>query len=228
MAQDTKLTRKDLKKPDQFLVSSNKFLDFLARNKSVLIAVVAGLVLAGGGVLLVSHQNKAESLRMESLYYKMTQRVDENKESNGDQLISDLNYLFEQFNEGDQKLRAGVLLADSQYQNRHYDDAISSFKMVSDKASPGALIFFMAQSGLAHSYERKKDFKQAITHFKNIIDRPGEFPLFYTYLGLARCYELTQDTKNALLILREMQTKFSEHADLEKVDLSVKRLEGTA
>ena len=228
MAQDTKLTRKDLKKPDQFLVSSNEFLDFLGRNKNVLIGLMAGLLLVGGGALLVSHQKKAEGLRMESLYYKMTQRVEESKESNGDQLISDLNSLLEQFNEGDQKLRAGVLLADAQYQNQRYDDAVSSFKMVSDKAQPGTLIFFMAQSGLAHSYEGKKDFKQAITHFKNIIDRPGGFPLFYTYLGLSRCYELTQDTQNALLILREMQTKFSEHAGLEKVNFSIKRLEGTA
>jgi tetratricopeptide (TPR) repeat protein len=84
----------------------------------------------------------------------------------------------------------------------------------------------MAQSGMAHSYESKKDFKKAIIHYKKIIDQPGESPLFYVHLGLARCYELTQDTQNAILILREMQTKFPKHASLEKVNLSLKRLEG--
>ena len=83
----------------------------------------------------------------------------------------------------------------------------------------------MAHSGIAHLYEGKKDFLKAIEHYKKIIDHPGEAPLFYTYLGLARSYELSSDSKNALLILREMQTKFPKHVGLEKVNLSIKRLE---
>ena len=110
------------------------------------------------------------------------------------------------------------MLADSQYQNKYYDDALTSFKLVLDQAEPGTIDFYMAQSGTAHSYEGKRDFKKAIDHYKKIIDHPGESPLFYTYLGLARCYELAPDPKNALLILREMQTKFPNHAGLEKVN----------
>jgi tetratricopeptide (TPR) repeat protein len=131
-----------------------------------------------------------------------------------------------QLEEGNQKLRARLLLGDVHYQNKKFDDALSLFKKVLDSAQPGALNYYMAQSGMAHSYEGKKDYTKAITHYKNIIDRPGESPLFNTYLGLARCYELSQDSKNALLILREMQTNFPEHSGLDKVNRSLKRLEG--
>jgi tetratricopeptide (TPR) repeat protein len=226
MAQDTKLKRKDLKEPDQFLVASNEFLDFLSRNKSILIGLLIGILVVAGGFLFVAQQKSSETLKMESLYFQMTQLVEDGSELTGEQVISKLKSLLEQFEEGDQKSRAQLLLGDVQYQNKNYDDALSSFKIILDKAPPGTLNFYMAQSGMAHSYEGKKDFTNAIAHYKNIIDHPGESPLFYTYLGLARCYELAQDSNNALLILREIQTKFPEHAGLEKVNLSLKRLEG--
>jgi len=226
MAQEDKLKRKDLKEPDQFLVASNEFLDFLTRKKSVLASLLVGILVLGGGFLFVTQQKSSETLKMESLYFQMTQLVEDEKELTGEPLISKLNSFLEQFEEGDQKSRAQLLLGGTQYQNKKYDDALSTFKMVSDKTKPGTLTYYMVQSGMAHSYEAKKDFNTAITHYKNIVAHPGESPLFYVHLGLARCYELTQDSKNALLILREMQTKFPEHAGLEKVTLSLKRLEG--
>jgi tetratricopeptide (TPR) repeat protein len=226
MAQETKLKRKDLKEPDQFLVASNEFLDFLTRNKSVLVSLLVGILVIGGGFLFVTQQKSSEILRMEALYFQMAQLAGNEKELTGEQLISKLKSLLEQFEEGDQKSRAWLLLGDAQYQNKNYDDALSSFTMVLDKTQPGTLNSYMAQSGLAHSYEGKKDFRNAIIHYKNIIDHPGDSPLFYTFLELARCYELAQDPKNAILILREMQTKFPKHAGLEKVNRSLKQLEG--
>ena len=52
MAQETKLKRKDLKEPDQFLVASNEFLDFLTRNKSVLVSLLVGILVVGSGSCL--------------------------------------------------------------------------------------------------------------------------------------------------------------------------------
>ena len=226
MAQETKLKRKDLKEPDQFLVASNEFLDFLTRNRSMLFGLLVGVLLIFGGFLFVTHQKNSERLEMEMLYFQMTQLVEDEEEPVGEPLISKLKALLEKFDEGDQKLRAQLLLSDAQYQNKFYDDALSSFEVVASTVQPGTLNSYMAHSGIAHSYAGKKDFKNAIVHYKKIIDSPGESPLFYVYLELARCYELLPDPKNALLILREMQTKFPKHAELEKVNLSLKRLEG--
>ena len=226
MAQETKLKRKDLKEPDQFMVASNTSLNFLTRNKSIFISLLVGILVVGGGFLFMTQQKNSETLEMETLYFQMTQLVEGDKKLTGEPLISKLNSLLGQFEEGDQKSRAQLLLGGAQYQNKKYDDALSSFKIVLDKTQPGTLNYYMGQSGMAHSYEAKKDFNKAVIYYKNIIDQPGDAPLFYVYLGLSRCYELAQDSKNALLILREMQTKFPEHAGLEKVNLSLKRMEG--
>ena len=188
--------------------------------------LLVGILVIVGGFLFVNHQKSSEHLKMEMLYFQMTQLVGDEKEPAGTPLISKLKALLEQFDDGEQKLRAQLLLGDVQYQNKNYDDALASFKLVLDRVQPGTINYYMAQTGIAHSYESKKDFNNAIAHYKKIIDHPGESPLFYVYLGLARCYESAADSKNALLILREMQTKFPEHAGLEKVNHSLRRLEG--
>ena len=226
MAQETKLKRKDLKEPDQFLVASSEFLDFLTRNRSMLLGLLVGILVILGGFLFMNHQKNSERLEMEMLYFQMAQLTEDEKEPAGEPLISKLKALLEKFDGGDQKLRAQLLLADAQYQNKFYDNALSSFQGVAAEVQPGTLNYYMAHSGIAHSYAGKKDFNNAIVHYKKIIDHPGESPLFYVYLELARSYELLPDPKNALLILREMQTKFPKHAELEKVNLSLKRLEG--
>ncbi len=75
MSQETKLTRKDLKQPDQFLTTSNEFLIFIDRYKIILLSVVVGLFLVWGVYLFLSNQQKAEDLAMESRYFQMRQKV---------------------------------------------------------------------------------------------------------------------------------------------------------
>jgi tetratricopeptide (TPR) repeat protein len=228
MAQENKLKRKDLKEPDQFLVASNDFLDFLNRNKTSLLVFLVVILAGIGGFLFVSNQRQAQNMKMEALYHQMSQLVGETKDSSDEALLAKLKSLYGKFDTGDQKLRAGLILADFQYQNKNYEGALSAFEEVTGGAPAGTLNYNLAQSGIAHSYENKKDYNKAVIHYKKIIDMPGEYPLFHTYMGLARCYELSGDTKNALLILREMQNKFPKHPGLEKVDLTIKRLERSA
>ena len=227
MAQETKLKRKDLKQPDQFQTASGEFLAFFNRNKGLISGVLVAGVLVAGGTLFFSHQKTADQLRMESLYFEMSKAVQDNN-LQGDQLISQLQSLYQQFKDGDQKMRAGLLLADNLYQNQKHDDAFGTFKSVRDSSQPGSLNHFLALSGMAQIFERKKDYPKAIEIYKSLTSQAGDFPLFYTYLGLARCYELSKDNKNAELILRDMQTKFPNHSSLEKVNQFLKRLEGQA
>jgi len=228
MAQETKLHRKELKEPDQFIVAGGDFLAFLTHNKTLLLSLLGALVLIAGGFLFVSNQKKAEISRMEGLYFQMTQKVEDRKGDVDSQLISDLKSLLDQFNAGIQQNRAQLLLADIYFQAKNYDEAIKLYQAVSPQAAPGSIHYSMAHSGMAHAYESQNDYKNAIAHFKLVIDHPGDFPLFYSHLALARCYEKSNDSKNAVLVLREMETSFPKHADLEKARLALKRLEGSA
>ena len=82
----------------------------------------------------------------------------------------------------------------------------------------------MANIGLAYIHEAEGELKNAIDSYKSVIDKNTSFPLFQVYWSLARCHVSNNDTSNALLILREMQIKFSGTAELEKIDKRIKQL----
>jgi len=48
--------------------------------------------------------------------------------------------------------------------------------------------------------------------------------LFEVYWSLSRCYELNNDASNALLILREMQIKFTQNPQVDKIERRIKQL----
>ena len=82
----------------------------------------------------------------------------------------------------------------------------------------------MANIGLAYTHEAKGELRNAIDLYKSVIDANTSFPLFQVYWSLARCHINNNDNSNALLILREMQIKFSGTAELEKIDRRIKQL----
>ena len=82
----------------------------------------------------------------------------------------------------------------------------------------------MANVGLAYTYEAMGDYKKAIDLYKLAIDSSGSFPVFQVYWSLARCHENNKDTSSSLLILREMQIKFSNKPELEKIENRIKQL----
>ncbi len=226
MTTTPKLDRKELKEPDQFQVLSAKIIEFVNRNKNI-IATICFLILIGlAGAWYFLDKQKTNNLRMESLYFEMEQLREKNKDQ-PDQLIQKLKEKLSEFDKGDQKQRAALILADVYYQNRKYDDAITIYSDILNNTSANKLDYFLAQNGKAHALEGQKKYKEAIDIFKSLVDKPSKFPLFYIYLGLARCYESNGDSKNAVLILREIKSKYTDHEGLEKVDSILKRLEGS-
>ena len=123
---------------------------------------------------------------------------------------------------GGHRNRASLLLADLYFKNNEFEEAQDIYKQIL-KSSQG-LNHHMATIGLAYIHEAKGDFNSAISLYKSVIDANTDFPLFQVYWSLARCHVNNNDNTNALLILREMQIKFSGSAELEKIDKRIKQL----
>jgi len=136
--------------------------------------------------------------------------------------------LLERCEHGPQKIRGGLRLAYRDYETGEYDASIEMYTEGVNKAKSGSLSHVLARKGMAYAYEGKKEYGRALEIYKSIIDSSPNFPLFYIYMGLARCYELSGDPANAVQVLRQMQTQFASHPDLEKVNQTLKRLEEPA
>ena len=74
MAKKNKITRKELlKEPDQFLSSTDKAMLFFKQNRSFVIGSVVGVIFLGLSFLGYQNYEKSQTMKFESLYFKMEQ-----------------------------------------------------------------------------------------------------------------------------------------------------------
>jgi hypothetical protein len=215
-----RVSRKDLfKEQDQFLSTSEKAMIYFINNRATVIGVITAIVIAGSSFLGFKYYNESRTLRDEAFYFEITKIVDSTDSS-----ASDAKAFLEKMGDGPQKDRASLLLGDMHFQNQQYDKAEAYYSTVMSHSSPSDINHQMAQVGLAYSHESRKDYKKAIGLFKSVIDANTGFPLFEVYWSLSKCHELNNDVSNALLILREMQMKFSKNPQVDKIEVRIKQL----
>jgi predicted negative regulator of RcsB-dependent stress response len=217
-----KISRKELlKQPDQFLSSTDKAMLFFTNNRSTVIGTI--LTILVGGLSLVGYQKyqQSQTMKFEAMYFDMEEviKIEEAKGSNPE---SQLVKIRDQISNKSHRNRASLLLADIYFQNGDFDKAKSTYQDIRNNSQD--LNYQMANVGLAYSHEALEDYKKAIDLFKLTIDKNDNFPLFQVYWSLARCHENNKDTSNALLILREMQIKYSGKTESEKIENQIKQL----
>ena len=224
MAKTTKVRRKDLIQPDQFISTTDILIAYCSKHKIKLLSIVISLIiLLFSGLWIKNNQNK-KNLAMESLYLKVEQAKSA-KESNSKDKIKQIGIILDGFSEGPQKQRALLALADEYYNEASYDKAIDFYQNVLNE-SISSLNHQLANLGIAYSLEGKKDHKNAINAYKKTIKYSNKYPLFDVYVALARSYELNNEKNEALLTLREMQNKFSSHSKIDVIKSKIKILEG--
>jgi len=207
MVKKIKLTRKELlKEPDQFLSSTDKAISFFTRNRSSVIGSMLGILIIGISFWGYQNYQQLRIMRFEALYFEMEKIVKANKK-NGINSYSELIKIRNQIGEGSHRNRASLLIGDIYFQNEEYTKAKSTYHEIINNSS--GLNYEMARVSLAYVHESMEEYKKAIDLLKLVIDSKSNFPLFQVYWSLARCHENNKDTSNALLILREMQIKFS-------------------
>ncbi len=220
MAKRLKVSRKHLlKDPDQFLSASEKAMIFFMENRAAVIGGVVSIIVAGSSFLGFKYYQEARAMKNEAFYFEMMKLVD-----NASTSASGAKLIWEKIGDGSQKERASLLLGDIHFQNQENDKAGVLYSMVMSSSPKGQINHQLAQIGLAHSYQAKKDYKKAIGLFKSVIEANSNSPLFQVYLSLSRCHELNNDVSNALLVLREMRMKFPEGPQADKIESRIKRL----
>jgi tetratricopeptide (TPR) repeat protein len=217
-----KISRKELlKQPDQFLSSTDKAMLFFTNNRSTVISSIVGILVCGLSLLGYQNYQQSQTMKFEAMYFDMEEIV-KVEEAKGNNPEGQLVKIRDQISDESHRNRASLLLADVYFQYGNFDKAKSTYQEIRNNS--GGLNHQMANVGLAYTYESMGEFKKAIDLYKLTIDTNDNFPLFQVYWSLARCHENNKDTPNALLILREMQIKFSGRAESEKIENQIKQL----
>jgi len=218
MAKKVKISRKELlKEPDQFLSSSEKAMLFFTENRSTVVGGFLIILITGLSYFGYENYKLSQIMKNEALYFNMLEiNKSEIKE------MSKLIQIRDRISSGSHRNRASLLLADAYYKNGNYDEAQNTYNEIIRNSH--GLNHHMATIGLAYTHEAKGNLTGAIALYKSVIDTNNSFPLFQVYWSLVRCHINNNDNSNALLLLREMQIKFSGTVELEKIDSRIKQL----
>ncbi|SVB02729.1 uncharacterized protein METZ01_LOCUS155583 [marine metagenome] len=223
MAKTTRVRRKDIIQPDQFISTTDVIIAYCSKHKAKMIFLSVSLMVAFFWGLFVKHNHEQKTLKMESLYFKIEQAISSEAASSNDKLEK-TRLLLEEFSDGPQKQRALLILADDFFSDGEFDMAIQLYQRIL-KESPLPFSQQLANIGIAYSFEAKEDYKNAINAYKTVIEHPNEYPLFDIYMALARCYELDRQVNEAVLILREMKNKFSANPKIKIINSKIKLLD---
>ena len=186
MAKKIKVSRKQIKKPDEFITFTDRVLKQLSEKKNLVIGAGAGIVLLLLLVNLVAYSYRTQRQKAEYLLA---------------QAFSILNTPLTEELTVDQIIKGSKSYAT---QKERSEDAIAKFKQVIDKfgkSEPG----LEARYHLASLYLERKEWENALYYFQEFLSAlkehhsQAEFNLTLTaYLGMAQAYYGKGDYEKAL------------------------------
>jgi tetratricopeptide (TPR) repeat protein len=219
-----KLTRKDLKAPDEFITLTGRFLGFASQHwrsiALILGGVVACLIIVWG---LLSYRRGLEREAFASLWH-----IEGQFHSTADggavppASVARLQQITQQFGAGEARGYAWLYLGHVHYRQGGYAAAISAYQQAMAQVQPGSLLWSLASLGTAYAAEAGGDFKQAQDAYQRVIAaKPAGFAL-EAYVGKGRAAEHNRDVASAIAAYSAVIEQFPVRAEglnlADKVD----------
>ncbi len=194
-----KITRKELKQPDEFLSFWARTYQWVRHHeKEFLVGLACLLTIAAAAWAVSAHarnrQERASRLlaRAQALLGPVTtpgSGEDQKPADRADQALPLLQKLVEDF-DGTKASRVGrLLLARIRFNRGQYDAAIDAYREFLRAGGEPSDLRVMAWEGLAYAYEAKGEYEKAAEYYEKLTSEQGVPTRGWAYLGLGRCYE---------------------------------------
>ncbi len=195
-----RLTRKDLKAPDEFITLTGRFLNYMSQHLRTIGLISAGVV---GCVILVwallAYVRGIEQEAFASLWH-----IERQLHGASDvgaipaAAAESLQQIAQQFGAGDARSYAWLYLGHMRYRQADYAAAVSAYQQVVAQVQPTSLLWPLASLGMAYALEARGDSRQAQDAYQRVIDaRPMGFVL-EAYLGKGRAAEQSHDVETCI------------------------------
>jgi tetratricopeptide (TPR) repeat protein len=208
-----KITRKDIKEPDEFIKKSSLVVEFIAKNRKFLLwtgGAVIVLVIAFFAYheYLDSLENKA-SFDMALIERKLT----DSKDLLTPDIEKDLRDLMKKYNGTYTALNAKLKLSDLYFKSQKYELAFELYKETYEGESL-SILKAVSMTNMAYIREIGSDYKGALEYFSKLLDL--NIPVFEIqgYFGMSRCFEKLHEIEKAKEMYNKIIQKYpnSEHA----------------
>ena len=214
MVKGKKITKRQLKEPDEFVSFTEKAFTFVTQySKRIgLVAIAFLIVIVALAVFQMGERKKNEEAAKSfgialAMYERGAAQPIEPSDSPGTSGSSsqDLKEVLKKFDEIIAKyprtslgklslLYRGNILS----MEGAYDEAIKAYLAFSEKAGSEKLYRSLAWEGLGHAYEGKKDYVKALEAYQRILEKGEGYQIAEAHLSIGYCYEKSGKSKEAI------------------------------
>ena len=205
MVKGKKITKKQLKQPDEFITVTQRGLLFIQEHsKKIVTAGVIIVVIVAGFVFFQMWEKKkeAEANQKFSLATEAYQRVSnpyrEGSPSEVKNALKNFEEVIRQYPGTSGEKLSLLYKGNIHFGLGEFDEAIKAYQAFLEKVGKEELYRIFALEGLGYAYEGKKDYAKAIEFYQQIIALGENFQSGDVHLSLGRCYEKIGKNKEAL------------------------------
>jgi tetratricopeptide (TPR) repeat protein len=195
-----KLTRKDLKAPDEFITATGRILSIAAQHFRTISFILGGIIVCVvivWGVIAYFHAVERDALASLSPIEAQLRNATEAQAIPATS-VERLQQIAHQFGAGRARGYAWLYLGHVHYHQGDYGAAATAYAQAAAEARPVSLLWTLASLGTAYALEANGEFKQAQAAYQRVIDaKPMGFAV-EAYLGKGRAAEQDHDVDSAL------------------------------
>jgi tetratricopeptide (TPR) repeat protein len=200
MVAKQKITKKKLKKPDEFVNWGAKAMAYAMAH---ITYIVLGVLLVVALVVASFFWRQHEASREETAFTLLGKGIAlYEQEAKGEQALPVLSELIKDYG-GTRPGKVALLYRGRIYlHQKDYDHAIADYDLFL-KRSSAPLLRTIAFNGLGYSYLAKKEYQKAIDSFQRIVTSDDEWLKPYALLQMGMCWELLGDKQKAITAYQE-------------------------
>lgn len=210
-------------------LKEDKFIEWLtntrikSREHKKPIVIGTAVIIAVAALALFFHWDQKQKNGMaDELFGKGMVLFQEGKNQ---EAVDTLQKIYKEFSGTFAAPKSLFILANLDYQNGNYDNAIKFFEIYESKY--GGHDFFEAAvlKGLGSCYEQKKDYKRAVEYYTQIRKNfKNDFSIPEVLLKTARCYARLEMPEKAKEACREILTQYNEANAVREASLLLNSL----
>jgi tetratricopeptide (TPR) repeat protein len=210
-----RLTRKDLKAPDEFITATGRLLSFAGQHLWTITLVLGGgiacVVVVWG---LLAYFRGIERDAFASLWQVEGQlRGAPDANTVPAASVERLQQITHQLGAGQARGYAWLYLGHVHYRKGDYGAAATAYQQAVAQSQPPHLLWALAALGTAYALEASGEFKQAQEAYQRVIDAKPMGFLMEAYLGKGRAAEQGHDVDAALAAYGAVVEQFPARAE---------------
>jgi tetratricopeptide (TPR) repeat protein len=223
-----KLSRKDLKAPDEFITATGRVLNFAGQHLRIISFIVGGVtacVIVAWGLLTYVRGTEREAFA--SIWQVEAQLRSADVSGVPAAAVERLQRITQQFGAGEAQGYAWLYLGHVHYRQGDYNAAAAAYQRSAAQTQPGSLLWAIASMGSAYALEAGQELKPALEAYQRVIDAKPPGFLLEAYLGKGRTAEQGRDNETALAAYTAAAEQFPARAEALGLTDKIETLKGS-